>query len=182
MKKRIDNKGFTLTEVLVATALLAIFASMTIVGTSALFGTEEKMMTVSKAAVLGSDVMKVVTNELRFGENFALNASAGTITYNSSTYGDNCELKTDGEGVLLVVQTSTGVNASGELTTNSKTFYPIGSAAYDEVRVKAISFSIASGGKDRQVISCTVSVTSDGTNTLWEETVTIVPLYQKAVY
>ncbi len=113
IKKAISKKGFTLTEALIAVAILAIFVSMAAVGTSGMFGTGEQMMAVSKAAVLGSDVMQAITNELRFGEDFyIIDESAsdeskkkinvttiyeGTkpsitvkqISFSSATYGEN---------------------------------------------------------------------------------------------
>lgn len=176
MKKILSKKGFTLVEALIAVAILAIFVSMAIVGTSALFGTGEQMMTVSKAAVLGSDVMKIVTNEVRFGENFsATTEEDGTTTfqYNSTAYGDNCTIGIDDFGHLLIISNTLGT-AGGE-----KTFRPIGTAAYDEVRIKAITFDVTTES-ERSLVSCTLSITSDGTNTLWEKSVTLVPLYQKA--
>lgn len=181
MKKR-RKSGFTLAEVLIATAILAIFVSMAIVGTSALFGTGEQMMTVSKAAVLGSDLMKAVTNEVRFGENFTLEEGTNTLKYNSTTYGEGCEFKVGDDGMLTIVQTSNSMNAFGETKSDSKEFFPIGSAAYDEVRIKDITFAISTENKQKQqFITCTLSLTMNGSDSVWEKSVTIVPLYQKTV-
>ena len=179
MKKILRTKGFTLAEVLIATAILAVFASMAIFGTSALLGSDLKMMSVSKAAVLGSDALKVIANEIRFGKDFEL-LSDGTIKYNSTSYGDNCTIQLNAEGQLTIVQKPRV--PSGD--SSSKTFLPIGSAAYDEVRISSVVFDVKVSEKDksRQIISCTLSVTSDGTNTLWQETLTVVPLYQKTSY
>lgn len=186
MKKKISNKkGFTLVEALVATAILAIFVSMAIMGTNALFGTGEQMMSVSKAAVLGSDVMKAVTNEVRFGENFTFDGS--TIKYNSASYGDNCKMEKSDDGQLVIVQTSTGTDIFGGTQSSDKTFNPIGSAAYGEVRIDSLSFILneivdsKDKNKKRQVITCSISITSDGENILWKQSVDIVPLYQKTV-
>lgn len=181
MKKLLKTKGFSLAEVLVATAILAIFVSATIVGTSALFGTGEEMMTIAKASVLGSDVIKAITNELRFGENFSM-GDASTVKYNSTTYGDDCEIHVDGNGMLTIVQTTTAVDIFGHQTSDSKTFYPIGSAAYGEVYIKSIVFDVQNStqNKHRQIITCTLAITSDGDNVLWEKTISVVPLYQKA--
>lgn len=183
MKKILRTKGFTLAEVLIATAILAVFASMAIFGTSALLGSDLKMMSVSKAAVLGSDALKVIANEIRFGKDFEL-LSDGTIKYGSTAYGDNCTIKLDDDkgqhkGQLTIVQTPRGSTSDD----GSKTFRPIGSAAYDEVWISSVVFDIKKSEKDtdRQIISCTLSVT-DGTNTLWQETLTVVPLYQKTSY
>ena len=184
MKKIFRMKGFTVAEVLVATAILAIFVSMAIVGTSALFGTGEQMMAVSKAAVLGSDAMKVITNEIRFGEKFSLTADEdGTkkIGYNSTTYGDGCTIGLEG-GKLIIVQTPQGVDESGVVIAGEPTtFYPIGTAAYDEVYIKAIEFDVTTDEKTGQVtsVSCTLTVT-DGEHTLWEKTAQAAPLYLKA--
>lgn len=179
MKKRIRKRGgFTVAEALIATAILALFVSMAIVGTSALFGTGEDMMAVAKAAVLGSDVMKAVTNELRFGESFSCgdkdNPSGTTIAYDSTTYGEGCTMTIDGNGQLFIT------------SAHEKEFYPISDSSYDEVKVESISFSIKtltevtdkSEKRTRQVISCTLSI-SDGTDSLWEKTVSIVPIAQK---
>ncbi len=182
MKKLRKNKGFTMAELLIAVAVLAVFVSMAIVGTSALFGTGEQMSAVAKAAVLGSDVMKAVTNEVRFGENFS--ASDTSITYNSTTYGDGCFISLDEQGQLVIVQTSKAAGNEGGLVESKKNFYPIGSAAYDEVRIKSIVFSIdetsgREGEAPRQAITCTLSITANGTDVLWEKAATVVPLAQK---
>ena len=167
-------------EALVATAILAIFVSMAIMGTNALFGTGEQMMTVSKAAVLGSDVMKAVTNELRFGESFTFEGM--TMTYNSASYGDNCKMEMTDDGQLVIVQTSTGTDVSGSIQSSDKTFKPIGSAAYGEVRIGSLSFAQKEDkDKKQQVITCSISITSNGKNTLWKQSVDVVPLYQKTV-
>lgn len=126
MKKKLNSKkGFSLAEALVAVAILAIFVSMAAVGTSGLFGTGEQMMAVAKAAVLGSDVMQVITNELRYGEEFsfvandnkeysiskelessavdALPKDVTKIKFNSSTYGDGCVMTVStGDGTETV--------------------------------------------------------------------------------
>lgn len=79
MKRKLrSKKGFTLAEALISVAILAMLISMAAVGTSGMFGTGEQMMTVAKAAVLGSDVMQAVTNELRFGEDFEFPTEGGT--------------------------------------------------------------------------------------------------------
>lgn len=183
MKRKMTNsRGFTLAEVLASMAILAIFVSTAIVGTTALFGTGEQMMDVSKAAVLGSDVLKIVTNEVRFGEEFSMNEASGTVRYNSTSYGDNCEITVDGTGMLVIVQTTKGKDAEGADTEIKKTFQPLGTVAYDEVHIKSIEFSVASSaGSAQQTVTCTVVITSDGTNSLWQNTVTAVPLYQKTL-
>ncbi len=186
MKRKILNKkGFTLAEVLIATAILSLFVSMAIMGTSALFGSGEKMMTVSKAAVLGSDVMKAVTNEVRFGEEFSIDADTNTIKYNSTTYGNNCEMTLE-DGQLVIVQTSSSYTEGAE-SAPGKPFYPISSAAYDEVKIKSIVFELSAktdskGNVIRHTVTCKLEITSDGTNTLWSKDVSIVPLYQKTDY
>ena len=200
MRKLFGRKGFTLAEALIATAILALFVSMAIVGTSGLFGTGEEMMAVSKAAVLGSDVMKVITNELRFGESFKSVEGGESITYDSTTYGEGTSMKISSdsgrEGELLIVSSPKNfVETGAEDGTgkSDKSFYPISSSSYDEVWIKSIMFTIETkvekvkdeanikeeDKRKRQVISCTLAVTSDGTNTLWEKTVTIVPISQK---
>ncbi len=182
MKKRIRKKGgFTLAEALIATAILALFVSMAIVGTSGLFGTGEEMMAVSKAAVLGSDVMKVITNELRFGESFKFETkdatSDKTISYDSTTYGENC--------TMFVEDGQLKISSKSVFDETSVTPYaPISTAAYDEVHIKDIIFEVknilsSSGKVKRQNITCTISITSDGTSELWKKAVTIVPISQK---
>lgn len=190
MKKRL-TKGFTIVEVLIATAILAIFVSMAIVGTSALFGTGEQMMAVSKAAVLGSDVMKVVTNEIRFGEKFpTLEPIMGgekdkdivgytpkkgetSLAYNSTAYGEGCVMKLgtgDKKGQLVVAS-------------KTKTFFPLSAAAYGEIYIESITFDIEGKvvkNSMQHIITCTVVIT-DGEKTLWQQSATIVPLYQKSL-
>lgn len=197
MKKRL-TKGFTIVEVLIATAILALFVSMAVVGTSALFGTGEEMMAASKAAVLGSDVMKVVTNEIRFGEGFPTlditereeidpnnpgemitikectpKKGETSLSYNSTAYGEGSVMKLgegDKQGQLVVIS-------------KTKTFYPLSAAAYGEIYIEAIIFDIEGtviDGNVQHKITCTVKIT-DGEKTLWQQSATIVPLYQKAI-
>lgn len=165
MKKRLrNNKGLTTVEILVSVAILAFFASVAAVGTSAMFSTGEQMMAASKAAVLGADVMEVITNEIRSGESFIPGAD-GTLSYGSASYGEDCEMKL-GEGETagqLVIAKSDG-----------RIFKPLGTAAYDEVYIKSLSCKI-----EGNVVFVTVEITYDGTDTLWENTVGITPLYLK---
>ena len=175
-RKLSDKKGFTLAEVLICVAILAIFATIAMVGTTALFGTSEKMMAVSKAAVLGSDVMKIITNEMRFGESFVAAADGKLSSYNSTSYGDNCSISVaTGEhaGQLVITQTPNGGGADA-----AKIFYPLSTAAYDEVRVLSIDLTVTTES-GRTLITCTVSITDDGTRTAWSNSTTVVPLYQK---
>lgn len=128
-KFRRSNKGFTLTEMLIAVALLAIFVSMAAVGTSSMFDTGEQMMTASKAAILGSDVVDAIANEIRFGEEFTLGdgsdklliekekstrptipTNAAKLSFNSASYGDGCVLTLSSGGEKI---TSSSV---GEVT------------------------------------------------------------------
>lgn len=131
IKKAISKKGFTLTEALIAVAILAIFVSMAAVGTSGMFGTGEQMMAVSKAAVLGSDVMQAITNELRFGEDFyIIDESASEeskkkiyvttiyednkpsiitvkqISFSSATYGENSTISVSVGGETIKASSS----------------------------------------------------------------------------
>lgn len=183
MKISRRKKGFTLAEVLIAVAILAIFCSMAAVGTTALFGTGEKISAVSKAAVLGSDVMEVLTNEVRFGEEF--DVKDGKLTYNSSTYGDHCTV-TIGSGTYEVYDSSGNtvqkelnkqlVIMQGAKGTSQKSFVPIGTAAYgDNVFINSLNFTVE---KDKSV-TITVSITSNDGGDLWNHSATIVPLYLK---
>ncbi len=210
-RKTLFNKGFTVVEVLIAVAILAVFVSMAAVGTSGLFGTGEKMMAVSKAAVLGSDVMQVITNELRYGENFAVDSKKvkksfssdpefdkngyASITFNSATYGDGLTMKvsksgdivvnnssgspqniTLNEGVLIVQKTSKTE------TSELQTFIPIGTAAYDEVHIKTLTFTCVYDNKSSTTyvfkgIRVDLVIEDAAGNDLWSNSVSINPLW-----
>ncbi len=173
MKKKIFNrKGVTLAEMLVAVAILAVFVSMAAVGTSALFGTGEQMMAVSKAAVLGADVMDIITNELRFGEEFSLKNDE--LHYNSVSYGDNSSMYMD-EGMLIIASERSTVGGDGETTSAAVEFKPIGTVAYKEVSLQSLTF----GMDDKTgVITVTIEIAGSG-KTLWSNKMSIVPFYTK---
>lgn len=177
-RKLKSKKGFTLAEALIAVAILAIFVSMAAVGTSALFGTGEEMMAVSKAAVLGSDVLGAVTNEIRFGVNFKTNTD-GTLTYTSSSYGEGCTIKIDEkgyEGQFVIVQTASTADEEGNLISHTNLFLPVGSAAYDEVWIKALTFTIQ---EDSDTVEVKIAIKEGDEKVLWEQTAHITPLVTK---
>lgn len=189
MKKQArTRKGLTVVEMLIAVAILAIFASMAIVGTSGLFGTAEEMSVVSKAAVLGSDVMQIVTNEIRYGESFSADEKIGdestvyhTLKFNSSSYGDNCTMY-EKDGELLLTKTTISKDAAGKETSEKTDFKPIGTVAYDEVKISKLTFTLEGPTEENPDLKTAVTVTleiSGNGKTLWNYTVTIVPLYHK---
>lgn len=185
MKKQArTRKGLTVVEMLIAVAILAIFASMAIVGTSGLFGTAEEMSVVSKAAVLGSDVMQIVTNEIRYGESFSAESESGeclTLKFNSSSYGDNCTMY-EKDGELLLTKTTISKDAAGKETSEKTDFKPIGTVAYDEVKISKLTFTLEGPTEENPDLKTAVTVTleiSGNGKTLWNYTVTIVPLYHK---
>lgn len=171
-RKLLNSKGMTLVEVLLAVALLALFGSMAMVGTSALFRSDRDLMDFSKAAVLGSDVMKIISNEIRFGEDFEIGESGNELNYSGASYGEGCTLKIgegENEGRLVICKTSPSTPPS---TTN---FLPVGAVAYGNLKLLSVTFTIDEGGN----ISFTVSITSDGEKILWEQTGNAVPLNHK---
>lgn len=190
MRKNFSHKrarrGFSLTEVLVAVAILSVFVSMAAVGTTALFGSAEQISAVSKAAVLGSDVMQIITNEVRYGENFVETSSKDgetEIKFDSASYGKGCTMKMqDGELILTVPKTD--MTKEGETVT----FRPIGTVAYDEVKIQSLTFTVGkrvdSEGKEIAgscIVTVELSVLGIGKE-LWKSgKVSIVPLYLKYV-
>lgn len=168
MKKRLSSRrGVTLTEMLIAVAILAIFVTTAAVGTSALFGTGEQMMAASKAAVLGSDVMDVITNELRFGEDFT--GGGTSLTFSSASYGEGCTMRIEDGELVISKPSDAGTDPAEE-----KIYRPIGEVAYREVTVGSLDFRIDAG-------TITVSVEIVGTNgqSLWKNDASIVPFYTK---
>lgn len=176
MKKLFSRKGMTLAEVLIAVAILALFVSMAIVGTSGLFGTAEEISVVSKAAVLGSDVMQVITNEIRYGEEFSLNEKK-ELCFNSSSYGNDCKMySSNGELVLTkTIITGTDENKKEETTV----FKPLGTVAYDEVSIQELKFTVDSNESEKvTTVTVNLSITGNG-KVLWSQKVSIVPLVKK---
>ena len=163
---------------LIAVLILAIFVSMAAVGTTALFGTAESVSEVSKAAVLGSDVMQVLTNEIRYGENFApqnTGSDKTKLVFDSSSYGTGCTLFTEAGELRISKASSAGEGAE------DSTFMPLGSAAYDEVKIKTLTFDVASASTDAgtKSIGIVLEITGSGGGTLWKNEVSIVPLCSK---
>lgn len=170
----------TLAEVLIAVAILALFVSMALVGTSGLFGTAEEMSVVSKAAVLGSDVMQIITNEIRYGDEFSTDdKNKEILCFTSSSYGSGCKMyELNGELVLTKNEDST-----------PDPFLPIGEVAYDEVSIESLTFSVngnstteGSNTEDSKKTTVEVTLTISGNGQeLWKHTVTIVPLSHKLI-
>lgn len=182
MKKRsFFRKGMTLSEMLVAVAILVLFVSMAMVGTSGLFGTAEEISVVSKAAVLGSDVMQIITNEIRYGESFSVGKGEGTVLkFNSASYGDDCSMFME-EGELVLTKTTTSKDAEGNATTETTTFKPIGTVAYDEVKIQTLTFALAAADETdgtKTTVTVHLAIVGDG-KILWDHEVNIVPLFHK---
>lgn len=185
MKNRVpykifNKKGVSLAEVLITVAIMAIFVSMAAVGTSALFGTGEEMMNVSKSAVLGSDVLQIITNEIRYGENVStVSGDGGVLTdrlaYNSSSYGEGCTMFLDG-GKLVINQKSTKTDISGNKVDVDRTFTPIGDVAYGNVKIVELAFGLDDAGV---AVNVSVKISDGDSGALWENSVSVVPLYKK---
>lgn len=92
-------------------------------------------------------------------------------------YGDNCEMYMDDKGELLLTKKTETIDSSNnEVTTTTTTFRPIGSVAYDEVKITKLIFKLMNDSKN--TIEVTLEISGNG-KMLWSNTVSIVPLSDK---
>lgn len=158
MKKLRNKKGFSLVEMLLATLLLAILSSIAMVTTSVIFGTGTDMKVIAKAEVLGSEVLNVIKNEMRFCEKLDV-SDDGKISFSSVSYGANTSISLETDGRMYFTSDGLGKDVK---------FYPIGNTVYDEVKIKDLTFTKNGSGVD-----VTVKITSDGTNEIYSSTIAV---------
>lgn len=176
MKRKFFNRrGFTVAEMLICVAILAIFVSMAAVGTSAMFRTGDRMKEVAKAEILGSDVLQLVMNEIRYGEEFDLTETK--VSFKSSAYGNNCEMTQEG-GELVFKRTVIKTLEDNTSQKETETFHPIGTVAYTNVTIRSLTFKWKSEEKKEEIVVSVVICNREDKD-LWDGSVTVCPLYLK---
>ena len=169
MRKLRSKGGFSLPEVLMAVALLAILAAGSAVASSVIISTRNGMIQTADAQIVGGTVMEAVAGEVRYGLNMTSSVTGGNevITFDSAVFGP---------GTIFVVEDGRVKTESTVVagTTIKKDLLP--ASAYSGLDVQV---TLAKEGTDRVKISVTVGkLESDGTfaNTLWSGDVTVKPL------
>ncbi len=166
MKKLRSRGGFSLPEVLLAVALLAILAAGSAVASGVLISTRNGMIQTADAQVVGGTVMESIAGEVRYGLNMT---SSGTgedevITFDSAVFGPGTTFEKKGGRV----------KAKSEVSVEPYDLLP--EKAYNGLDVKV---TLAKDSTDMVKISVTVGkLGSDDKfiKTLWNGEMKVKPL------
>lgn len=161
MKKLRSRAGFSLTEMLIAVAVLAIMSAAGTVVTGTVLSTRQDMIEMGDAQVLASTTLEALAKEIRYGKNVRLDS--GTVTLDSQFFG---------EGASFECDASTGrVRANGKDLSGDEEKI-LTDKAYTSLKITALTFAQASSGD-----GITVSLTVAGRRgELWSQELTVVPL------
>lgn len=159
MKKLRSRAGFSLTEMLIAVAVLAIMSAAGAVVTGTVLSTRQDMIEVGDAQVLASTTLEALAKEIRYGKNVRLDS--GILTLDSQFFGEGASF-----------DASTGrVRANGKDISGDEEKI-LTDKAYTSLKITALKFAQASSGD-----GITVSLTVAGRRgELWSQELTVVPL------
>lgn len=169
MKKLHSQAGFSLTEVLVALAILGLLTLAITAGISSSVPVYRESMDLSESAVLSSTLSQALFDELRFAENVEVDAS-GLLTFTSRSYGPDVSISTSDEGYLQVGSSLlvgdgayTGMSAQAGITYDAaeQSFTVLLSIFKDGAEKKQVPFTVRSVNAD--------SYTSSGEQSQTEE-------------
>lgn len=150
MKKLKRKNGFSLVEMLLAVLILALLSTAATVATTTVLSTSGKTKGVARAEILGSEVLNVVVNEMRFCGNVKFDENGKLIDFSSASYGEQTTIFVD-NGKLFI--RSAGV---------TEPYSPIGSTMYDGLSIKTLS--LTKNGTNGLDVSVTIS---DGTSDVY---------------
>ncbi len=98
------NKGITLVELIVASLIMLIMASLMVKGILISWNIMIENKKLSEAAVLTDTIINATQNELNYGKDISVNSS-GQITYNK--YGSTATLMNDNGKIKFVLNKGT---------------------------------------------------------------------------
>lgn len=161
MKKLRSRGGFSLTEVLMAVALLAILAAGSAVASGVIISTRNGMIQTADAQVVGGTVMEAIAGEVRYGLNMTSDTD-GNITFDSAVFGPGTTfgVNTDGRVIVTSVIATSGTSTTYDLLPES---------AYSGLEITKLEVKKKKDGTD--TVKITVEV-----GTLWSDDVTVKPL------
>lgn len=154
MKKLRSRGGFSLTEVLMAVALLAILAAGSAVASGVIISTRNGMIQTADAQVVGGTVMEAIAGEVRYGLNMTSDTD-DNITFDSAVFGP---------GTTFGVKDGRVIATSG-----ASTYDLLPESAYSGLEITKLEVKKKKDGTD--TVKITVEV-----GTLWSDDVTVKPL------
>ena len=165
MRKLRSRGGFSLTEVLMAVALLAILAAGSAVASGVIISTRNGMIQTADAQVVGGTVMEAIAGEVRYGLNMTSDTD-GNITFDSAVFGPGTTfgVNTDGRVIATSVIATSVIATSG----TSTTYDLLPESAYSGLEITKLEVKKEDG---TDTVKITVEV-----GTLWSDDVTVKPL------
>lgn len=158
MKKLRSRAGFSLTEMLIAVAVLAIMSAAGAVVTGTVLSTRQDMLEAGDAQVLASTTLEALAKEIRYGKNVRLDG--GTVTLDSQFFGEGASFKC---AAGRVQASGKGVSGDEEKFLTDK--------AYTSLKITDLKFEPSSGD------GITISLKVEGRRgELWSQELTVVPL------
>lgn len=113
MKKKLKSRtGFSLSEMLMAVAVLGLFTLAVSVGISAAMPAYRQSTAYAEASVLSSTLAEAVTDELRYARDVVLDGES-LKSYRSAVYGPGVSLYADGQGKIAVGASALQLLGSG---------------------------------------------------------------------
>ena len=155
MKKLRSRGGFSLPEVLMAVALLAILAAGSAVASGVLISTRNGMIQTADAQVVGGTVMESIAGEIRYGLNMtsSVTGADAVITFDSAVFGPGTTFGVDPDGHVIA-------------TSGTSTYDLLPESAYSSLKITKLDVK-----KAGDMVKITVEV-----GTLWSDDVTVKPL------
>ncbi len=170
MRKLRSKKGFTLTETLLCVALLAIMSAAGAVASGVVISVRNGMIETADAEILGSTALETLADEVRYGQNIAMEQESATETtqvlkMDSLTYGTRTYFKVK-DGYLWVDSASlAGKDAEYHMV--------VSESAYTHLKVGEFKMEQDSSSG---TIEISVAVENSGGKELWSGSVTVKPL------
>lgn len=147
-KKLASKKGFTMTELLITMAILALIGVSVGVGITTAGRAYTDITASSEASVLCSTLSTELADELRFAEHVSVTPENG-LTFTSRRYGPNVKVESSGGRVtigghqILSEGAYTGLNAAAGVTYVNGVFEVTVTASMGAKELKSSTFSVS---------------------------------------